>query len=280
MSQIEFPHGYAGDVAASDGAVWAAWATCESDELSLFSEINRDWPLRPGLDADTWREHPPATMGVYAAKLSPTGEATAPQRLTASDSYIQGPLLASADGQEPWVVWGEQRNNGFALVAGRHGRQQTVATSPRPMLQPAAVADSAGRLCVAWQAWERTDTPAFALYAQWLDEDGTLISSPDEPAAEVISVPGGSSWSPALAATPEGSVWCAWEQWQGGTSHIVLRQATAPGQWDKPIAASTDPGLDLEPSLAVDPEGLLWVAWSRSTAWGDGMSVRSRSQSW
>ena len=37
MRPIEFAHGYAGDVAVSAGTVWVAWATCETDELSLFS---------------------------------------------------------------------------------------------------------------------------------------------------------------------------------------------------------------------------------------------------
>ena len=170
MRPIEFVHGYAGDIAVSAGMVWAAWATCETDELSLFSEVNRVWPLRPGLNATAWREYPPATMAVYVSRLSPSGEPAKPQRLAAGRSYIQGPILAAADGQEPWVVWCEQRDSGYALVAWRHGRQHTVATSPRPMMQPAAAADRAGRLCVAWQAWARPDTPTFALYAQWLDD--------------------------------------------------------------------------------------------------------------
>ena len=71
MRPTEFSHGYAGDVAVSAGTVWVAWATCETDELSLFSEVNRVWPLRPGLDATTWREYPPATMAVYVSRLSP-----------------------------------------------------------------------------------------------------------------------------------------------------------------------------------------------------------------
>ena len=37
MRPTEFSHGYAGDVAVSAGTVWVAWATCETDELSLFS---------------------------------------------------------------------------------------------------------------------------------------------------------------------------------------------------------------------------------------------------
>ena len=99
----------------------------------------------------------------------------------------------------------------------------------------------------------------------------------------MISPPGGSGassdWSPALAALPDGSIWCAWERWQGGASHILLRRAPAPGYWDEPLAASTAVGLDLEPSLAVDPDGLLWVAWSRSTPWGctDHSLARARS---
>ena len=139
MSQIEFPYGYAGDVAVSAGTVWMAWATCETNELSLFSEVNRAWPLHPGLDATTWREYPPATMAVYVSRLSPAGEPAAPQRLAAGRSYIQGPILAATDGQEPWVVWCEQRDGGYALVAWRCGRQHTVATSP-----PAAAATGCG----------------------------------------------------------------------------------------------------------------------------------------
>ena len=283
MRPTEFSHGYAGDVAVSAGTVWVAWATCETDELSLFSEVNRVWPLRPGLDATTWREYPPATMAVYVSRLSPGGEPAEPQQLATGRSYIQGPILAAADGQEPWVVWCEQRADGYALVAWRHGRHHIVATSPRPLLQPAAVADSAGRLCVAWQAWARPDTPTFALYAQWLDADGTPVGAPGDATADLISPPDGSGassdWTPALAALPDGSVWCAWERWQGGASHILLRRAMAPGRWEEPLTASTGSGLDLEPSLAVDPDGLLWVAWSRSTPWGctDHSLARARS---
>ncbi|MAE29015.1 MAG: hypothetical protein CMJ87_08585 [Planctomycetes bacterium] len=277
--RIELPHGYAGDVAVSSGTVWVTWATCETDELSLFAEVNRHWPLRPGVDVETWRQHPPAEMAVYAARLSADGELSSPQQLTAGQSYLQGPVLASSGNQAPWVAWGEYRPDGYALVAWREGRQQIVAASPRPLLLAAAAVDNAGRLCVVWQAWQRPDERTFALYACWLDgEDDHIRASPD-PAGEPISVPGESSWSPAVAAAADGSVWCAWESWQGGGSHILLRRATEPGQWEESIAASTDMGLDLEPSLAVDPEGLLWVAWSRSPQWGQVNHSLARARS-
>lgn len=261
-----FAAGYAADLATANGQVWLAWCTCETDELSLLTEVRRNWPLLPDVTPEDWRAHPRPQFRLYLDTVGAGGGAPAPQLLASSDSYLQGPVVVMGRNSGPWVVWGEHRADGYALCAWHEGRHQTFALSCWPMLQPAATVQEDGTLWVAWQARASAANGVPAVFVRSLAPGG----SGDAPAvpATCISLEGASAWSPALAASPGGGVWCAWDTYQDGSYRIMLSQASASGAWQPPQPISASNVFDLAPSVAVDTAGRVWVAWSRADRWG------------
>ena len=70
--RVEFPGGWAGDLAWSDGALWVAWASCADPEPEMLSAVNRDWPLRPGVTLEEWRRRSAGTG--FTVSLALLGE--------------------------------------------------------------------------------------------------------------------------------------------------------------------------------------------------------------
>jgi len=74
---------------------------------------------------------------------------------------------------------------------------------------------------------------------------------------------------PELAVTDAGAVWVVWESTGDGAPEVFARERT-PGQpprWGPARCVSEHPASDREPTVAVAPDGVPWVAW---TSWRDG----------
>src|SRR4029453_10329004 len=66
---------------------------------------------------------------------------------------------------------------------------------------------------------------------------------------------------PAIASAG-GRVWVAWVSFSEteGTSHIYARSLER-DKWTDPITISDAPGDYHKPAIAVDPSGVVWIAW-------------------
>ena len=72
--------------------------------------------------------------------------------------------------------------------------------------------------------------------------------------------------SPAVAATPDGSLALAWQGWQGGGSNVYFRRCES-GAWQEPLRLSDEGANDWNPAVAASADGSIAVAWSR---WQNG----------
>ena len=122
-----------------------------------------------------------------------------------------------------------------------------------------ACADRAGRVWLAWQ--------------EVADRTSAIRVSRQEPAgwtsAETISDPDAPASVPALAPDPTGGLWVAWCRHTGQGFVPMLRHLTAEGVWEDPVAAGTGQEIDLDPSLDVDAQGRVFLAWKRAVPrWG------------
>ena len=274
--RVQLERGYAADCAADaegDG-VWVAWAACLSDEESLLSEISRTWPVRPGVTPEAWRNRQPPLFTLTLTRLSSQGEATQCEEIARSASVIEGPVVVTDSGHGPRVVWIERAGETCEIQVWCDGKTERLASSGTSLHSPAAAMDGSGRLWVAWVRETGSGGEVDVWRAPLSDSGGT---SP-------VSQPGTSNWSPALAADSTGAVWCAWDTWSAGESgnggryEIAVRRwlpsshttyATAGPAWETETRLRAgDDGFNISPSLAVDAEGKVWVAWSHSNAWG------------
>jgi len=148
---------------------------------------------------------------------------------------------------------------------------------------PAAVADKAGNLWVAYVAHAprgpATLAPISARPKSFEDSVPTgggdqvrLVRFADGKPGEPIDAtpPGKDVWRPAVAVEGDGSVVVVWSENSADNWDLMARRFNpARSSWSGPVRLTTGEGTDTDPALAVDPEGRAWVAWQ---AWRGGQA--------
>jgi len=77
----------------------------------------------------------------------------------------------------------------------------------------------------------------------------------------VIASTPGTSWAPAIAVDPSGSVHVAWHDFTPGPTEIYYAMKPAGGPWSSPVNVSRTTGASYFPTLAVDSSGMVHLAW-------------------
>ena len=273
---VELPGGWAGDLTWSGESLWVAWASCTDAEPEMLSAINRDWPLRPGVTLEEWRQR--SGSNVFTVSLALLGEdgPAEVRELDRSQHAGDGPVLAAVPGQAiPAVLWVARRGSECVLLATVGGATVEVAArSEGAMLNPRAAVEPSGKLWAVWQQWPEPG----AAGGVGPHIVGALRDVGAPPGAQgawssplAISPTGQSAWAPAVAAGPDGGLWCAWDAWDGTTYQVFARYASPGGTWG-PVVQISEPHpairyLHLGPDLAAATERA-WVVWARTTPWG------------
>ncbi|MBI3971612.1 MAG: hypothetical protein HY332_10025 [Chloroflexi bacterium] len=277
---IELADGWAGDLAWCDGAVWVAWAVCSDPEPELLSESVREWPLkrdtplRPGLTPDDWRRRSAeAAFTVSVGRLA-GGQLAAARELSRTPHAVEGPSLVTVPGHEaPAVLWAERRGRGSVLLAAIGGAApEVVAESTGAILGPRGAVDGAGRLVAVWQQWpaggEAADGPQIMAATRAATAAGQPAAGWSRPVA--VSPAGQPAWAPALAAGPDGTVWCAWDGWDESVYAVYACYASPDGVWHPPVQVSrpTRGHFHIAPDVAAGA-GYAWIVWNSTTRWGE-----------
>lgn len=106
-----------------------------------------------------------------------------------------------------------------------------------------------------WLVFEVTDGKATRLM-----KTTCAVTSPDKwQSAEGIV--GASSWCSrtALASTPDGAVWCAYDAYADGNYDVYLQRVDAAAE---PIKISSGDYHSVQPALTADNNGKLWIAYA------------------
>ena len=279
------PGGWAGDLIWCGGAPWLAVATCDDPEPALLGPAAFETPLRreavlqPGITPEDWRRasaHTSFTVSLARLNGSRVGDL---RPLGTSEHAVEGPTLAAPAGDSmPAVFWAERRGADHVLlgVAGG-GEVATLAERRGAMLAPRAAASAAGDVWVAWQQWPDSGTREAVRQGATVPRifavrrSGAKWSQP-----EAVSPEAQPAWAPALATAPDGTVWCAWDAWDGTAYQVyaTCRRPGGAGGWTTPVQVSR-PGrgsyrkfLNMAPDLAAE-DGRAWVVWNRSAGWGE-----------
>jgi hypothetical protein len=212
------------------------------------------------------------------------GKAVA-QRVPPSVPLVEGPdqedyPAAVGDGQGgAWLVYVTHKPNGpvisaalevapkdFSAYAPKGGGDQiklihvvngTAASSTDvtgeglDVWRPAVALDGKGGVVVVWSENRGGN---FDLYQRRFDPQ--LLRWSD--VARLTTNPG-TDTQPALATTPDGNVWVAWQSWFNGQADVWLGRAEAGAAGARQV--SDGPGNDWSPALAADGRGNLYVAY-------------------
>ena len=252
--------------AAPDGSLWVAWIafTHAGDRSKRISRYRH-----PPHDFAAHERHEGADQA-WARRRDPAGNWQPPIPITPPTRTLSGLALAVDGAGTPWAFWSERHGESIDL-SGRPLTNGKEASSPislgRPGendLAPVAATDASGHIWLVWQG-VRDGRPAILLRRQ--TADGSFLPE------EIIDDGDGSSWAPAIAATPKGHaserVAIAWDTYRRGDYDIRLRLFDGAGSPGEIRAVASNPALESHPLLAWSPSGNLWIAWRQAgELWG------------
>ncbi|MCA1685133.1 MAG: hypothetical protein LC745_03950 [Planctomycetia bacterium] len=135
------------------------------------------------------------------------------------------------------------------LVNGSPGDTLDVTAEGLDVWRPAVAVDGKGGVVVVWSENRGGN---FDLFRRRYDPGAGRWSD----ASKLTDNPG-TDTDPALASSPDGTVWVAWQSWVEGKAEVRLGKADA---GEKGRAVSEGPGNAWSPALAVDRRGLISVA--------------------
>jgi len=143
----------------------------------------------------------------------------------------------SADGGLTWL---EPKS-----VSGQHG--------PNGLYSPAVTVDRGGGIYIAWSV-----ANALSFITRSMDS-GATFSSPISISAEKPTL------NPNLAVDQAGTIYAVWSDASSGTLQVLFAWSKDRGDTFSPPVNISRSGriLALEPRIAVDPNGMIWVAWTQ-----------------
>lgn len=194
------------------------------------------------------------------------------RRVTPVWGDYSGTALASDGSGRIHVIWSEFKGGRWRLVdrsfdpkSDSWGDEAYVAPAGSRQFFPVAATPSDGGPWVTWQEFREggLDIMAARFDDRW--QDPIVVSDSEA-----------NDWAPDIAAAPDGSVWVAWDSYARGNYGVFIRRLSAAGP-DRVLEMPPDAKRAIEPSIAVDDAGRVWVAWAESGPnWGKDWGVLGR----
>ncbi len=223
---------------APDGNAWLAWV----------ADAGEDWEiLASRWNGQSWG--PPALVF------------SNPERWDTSPS-----LTFDAEGTA-WLAWASSTGSDDTLHLSHwtgHGWSNPASVPAGDAVshrQPTLVATPGGGLWLAWVGFDGIDDEIYAAF--W---DGVAWSAPMRVGADDAR-PEDYDTQPRLAIGPGGDVWIAWIGHQALYDTEVYVSRWDGAHWSVQQQANADDSTpDVSPTLAVDAQGRVWLAWQ---GWAD-----------
>ncbi|MBI1357232.1 MAG: hypothetical protein GC160_23070 [Acidobacteria bacterium] len=173
---------------------------------------------------------------------------------------------AAFDGEgKLWVVWSERASDNWDLF-GRSfdglgwSRIERLTRASQPDAQHRLAAAADGSLHLAWQGWR--EGVAGVYYKRYDPADGWSSEQ------RVSSPQADNCWEPALAVTPDGAVFVAWDQY-GPNGYDVRMRSLRGAEWSQETPLAATARFEAQVSAVADPAGRVWFAWHEAGPnWG------------
>jgi lysophospholipase L1-like esterase len=209
--------------------------------------------------------------------------------LTQAPAVAHGPeqawsLAVAQDGRgtiwAAWEVGDGQDTEIYAAQWSEQGWSEAAPVARRPGAwdgSPSVAVAADGTPWVAWSSTLRSSPEANRIYvSRWT---AGRWSSPEMlPVGAVFGGCASCGWAtePALAASPDGTMWAAWVGSDGQEDNIFAQRWSG-GVWSLPRQVSADDGspslYDRQPQLAVGSNGRPWIAWTANQADANGVPI-------
>jgi hypothetical protein len=180
----------------------------------------------------------------------------APRPLTqGAASQHDFPSIASGAGREvaAWVTYQNEANLVyFAVNDGGGWKVQPASPQWGDYYGSAVAVDGRANAHVVWGEYK---DDRWRLAARAYDIKIGKWSDP-----EYLAPAGRRQMFPRLVTDAAGSVWAAWQEFDGGNFEVFAARRGARG-WEAPIRVSTTAANDWQPAIAAAPDGTVWVAW-------------------
>lgn len=193
-------------------------------------------------------------------------------------------LAVARDGQGTlWAAWevddGQDNEIHTARWTGREWSQSAQALQ-RPEAwdwAPSLAVAADGTPWLAWSSALKSSPEKTRIYvSRWTGDGWSSAEALPEGTAFGGCASCGHATEPALAASPDGTMWVAWVGTDGQEENIFAQRWSG-GVWSEPRQVSTDEGspllYDRQPRLVVGEDGRPWIVWTGNQADADGVPI-------
>ncbi len=252
-----------GGMAPESGKVW--WTT-----VIVSESAGSSWEPSLAVDATgnvhvAWQDY--TSRNIFYRRWNATSDAwTTAEVVFAGWGDSNYPSLAVDGAGNVHVAWHDEADYAhwgtsydifyrrWNVSTGVWSTTEWLSNQTGVSYDPSLVVDATGDVHVAWQGWSGGDYEI--IYRRWDATSGvwgTTVAISDNTAV---------SHSPSLAVDETGDVHVAWMDWSVGGWDILYRRWNATsGVWGTTENVSENEDVSGEPSLAVDVEGNVHVAW-------------------
>ncbi|MFQ6002212.1 MAG: dockerin type I domain-containing protein [Candidatus Zixiibacteriota bacterium] len=239
-----------------------SWSPAEAVDVYTY------WDFHPAMATDSlgkvwvaWQGYRELggneNFNICVSSRTPSGW-TSPTIITSGADYDVEPAMTVGKQGKIWVVWKGWRSvnqsvnsNIFAkYYDGSWSSRMTVTSDLHDDCDPVVVADTSGKIWVAWSTNRNGNWDIYSVYYDNGDWSALIpiTTDPDDDLASTITRDG------------SGNIWIAWHSWRDGNANIYTRYNDGAG-WSAPVQISSDPNNDIMPNLAASPSGEVALTW-------------------
>ena len=235
-----------------------------SHRLSPKNQEEHDFPsiavTRNGVVWTAWQAYQDRGDNVYAKRATDAE----PMKLTGQKGDIYRTSVAEDSAGHIHVVWSERNDidwnlrervyNGTAWSAARN--ISSTATTPN-MFHKLVPSANNGPLRLVWVGYD-----GGLSYLYLSSFDGSSWSQPQKMSEASV-------WAPDATTGKNGNLYLAWDSYRDGNYDIFFRQVRPDGTPEAIEQVTRSPRFEAHPSVAVDGQDRVWLAWDESGAnWG------------
>ena len=211
---------------------------------------------------ETWASYTASQPGndvLYVTRKPEGGRWEQPMRLDRGEGSESFSSLALAPAGDLWAIWQGVRHDSAAVYGrvrhgGKWGPEERLSPRGVMAVHPKVLAARDGKI---WLVYERLGSNRIGLEARVFDKRKWS-------AAQVVS-PFNLNRRVSLAEGSDGAVWMAFDSPGSGNYDVYLEglmDVDGMVRGRDMIAVTRDAGIDDSPSLAVDKQGTVWVAFN------------------
>lgn len=207
---------------------------------------------------------------------------SAPLNVTERELDVWRPSVSVDKAGNVWVVWSQQVDGNWDVYCRvydpakkKWDEIERLTTDPGGDVSAVTAAQPESGIVVVWQHWNQGQADLY----------GTRLAR-NAARAKPVPIAGGpgNQWNASVATAANGDLWIAWDTYQNGNYDIYASRIPTlkPGETIddadprlKPIAVATSPLYEGRPSLVIDKDNRVWIAYEEGGAsWGKDQGPR------